>query len=76
MDHEIEMTFQRISNDVLKIFFRAKEPIECQEPLLELGELTVESLCDALGDECIEAEEAAGLGLGSAVEKLEGGWCW
>ena len=70
MDHEIEMTFQRISNDVLKIFFRAKEPIECQEPLLELGAITVQNLCDALGDECIEAEEAAGLGLGSAVEKL------
>ncbi len=70
MDSKIEITFQRISANELKLFFRTKEPLECEEPLLELGEVTVQNLCDALGDECIEAEKAAGLSLGSAAEKL------
>ncbi|MEN6599539.1 MAG: hypothetical protein ABFC21_03935, partial [Rectinema sp.] len=70
MESKIELEFEKSCDNLLKIIFRAKEPIECQEPLLELGEITVQNLCDALGDECFKAEEAAGLGLGTAAEKL------
>jgi hypothetical protein len=38
MNSKIEVTFQRLPGDVLKIFFRACEEIHCDEPLLELGE--------------------------------------
>ncbi|NLH89483.1 MAG: hypothetical protein GX469_04050, partial [Treponema sp.] len=70
MNSKVELILDRTSSHILKIFFKAKESIECDEPLLELGEIEIKSLCDALGNECQNAEEAAGFSLGSATEKL------
>jgi len=70
MNSKVELILDRTSGHMLKIFFKAKESIECDEPLLELGEIEIKSLCDALGNECQKAEEAAGFSLGSAAEKL------
>ena len=70
MNSKVELILDKTSGHILKIFFKAKESIECDEPLLELGEIEIKSLCDALGNECQKAEEAAGFSLGSATEKL------
>lgn len=70
MNSKVELILDKTSGHMLKIFFKAKESIECDEPLLELGEIEIKSLCDALGNECQNAEEAAGFSLGSATEKL------
>lgn len=61
MNCDIEVRFQRIPGGVLTIFFRACAPIQCDTPLLELGEFEVRELCNALGDECRRAESASGM---------------
>jgi alpha-galactosidase len=61
MNSKIEVAFQRLPGDVLKIFFRACGEIHCDEPLLELGEFEVSALCHALGNECREAEAVSGV---------------
>ena len=39
MNSKVELILDRTSGHMLKIFFKAKESIECDEPLLELGRL-------------------------------------
>ena len=79
MNSKIEVTFQRLPGDVLKIFFRACEEIHCDEPLLELGEFEVSALCHALGNECRDAEAASGVQAAKLAEPrsrfvLVNGW--
>ncbi len=61
MNRDIEISYQRIPGGVLTIFFRAFAPIQCDAPLLELGEFEIRELCNTLGDECRRAESASGV---------------
>lgn len=61
MNRDIEISYQRLPGGPLTIFFRAFVPIQCDAPLLELGEFEIRELCDALGDECRRAETVSGV---------------
>jgi alpha-galactosidase len=75
----VEMAMELGGDGTSRLIFKAKTGIDCVTPMLELGRVTIQAICDLSGEGAKDAAQRAGrnlIGLSSRSERfvLMNGW--